>query len=207
MSLEAKYEKLQNHVKSLESRIKELLQTIDEKNKDLSEKEQQAVILEQNWRSKIDELNRVIQGVNQEKEEIRHKLIRLRLRMKGEGDKSVEGMLTRLSREVSRMSNEMTFMNSKHSETIQENQKITKEMRDKGKLIEKLENELKKRTHEYSALTKTFEDFLRHRTKGLNYEKMLVKKEKEYLDSSSFEFEESQRFRQKELAEVDKGYT
>ncbi|KAJ1559697.1 hypothetical protein HK096_011370, partial [Nowakowskiella sp. JEL0078] len=100
ISLESKCDKLQAHLKTLEARIKELIQTIEAKNKQMSEKEETRGRLESDYIKKLDEASAKINSLTLEKEHLRHKVIRLNLDAKGEGENTVENMLKRISRET-----------------------------------------------------------------------------------------------------------
>lgn len=97
VSLESKTEKLQSHLKTIESRMKELMATIDAKNKIIADRDEMRIKLDLEYQKKLSESNERAAKLSQEKERLRHKVIRLNLNAKGEGGNSVENMLKRLS--------------------------------------------------------------------------------------------------------------
>jgi hypothetical protein len=98
VSLESKTEKIQNHLKSMEGHMKELMSTIEHKNKTITEKDGLRQKLELDYQKKLAEAGDKITQITFEKEHLRHKIIRLNLNAKGEGENSIENMLKRLTR-------------------------------------------------------------------------------------------------------------
>jgi seryl-tRNA synthetase len=65
--------------------------------KTIQERDEQRQKLEQDYLKKLNDEGERIQKLIQEKERLRHKVIRLNLNAKGEGENSIENMLKRLS--------------------------------------------------------------------------------------------------------------
>ncbi|KAJ3048831.1 hypothetical protein HK097_010173 [Rhizophlyctis rosea] len=165
VSLESKCEKLQTHLKSLEGRIKELMGVVEGKNRVIAEREDGRLKSEAEFQRKLDEASSRINSLSQEKEHLRHKVIRMALDAKGEGQNSIENMLKRISRETIELRGDYEEMSVKYDSLLSENQLLTKRLREKEKFSEFLEREVKKRTEEFTNMTRTFEDFLAGRAK------------------------------------------
>ncbi|KAJ3035456.1 hypothetical protein HDV00_003747 [Rhizophlyctis rosea] len=165
VSLESKCEKLQTHLKSLEARIKDLMTTIEAKNKVIADREDARLKMEAEFQRRLDDSSSRINTLSQEKEHLRHKVIRMALDAKGEGQNSIENMLKRISRETIDLRSDYEEMSVKYDSTLSENQLLTKRLREKEKFTEFLEREVKRRTEEFTNMTRTFEDFLAGRAK------------------------------------------
>ncbi|KAJ3410355.1 hypothetical protein HDV05_003858 [Chytridiales sp. JEL 0842] len=185
-SLESKCEKLQAHLKTLEMRIRELMSTIDSKIKLLNDREEQKIKMENEYEVKLADANAKIATLSQEKEHLRHKVIRLNLNAKGEGENSIENMLKRISRptalfvnteflkmqETADLHGEFEQLSSRYDSLIGENQVLVRRLKEREKFAEFLEREVARRTEEYSSMTQTFEDFLAGRAKQARKERM-----------------------------------
>ncbi|KAJ3391305.1 hypothetical protein HDU84_006221 [Entophlyctis sp. JEL0112] len=164
-SLESKCEKLQIHAKALETRIKELTGTVEAKMKLLSDREDARLKMEMDYEAKISEYQSQISALSQEKENLRHKVIRLNLDAKGEGGNSVENIIKRISHETNKLHVEFEELSSRYDELISENQILVKKLKEREKFSEFLEKEVARRTEEYVMMTNTFEDFISGRAR------------------------------------------
>ncbi|KAI9203332.1 uncharacterized protein BJ171DRAFT_150105 [Polychytrium aggregatum] len=165
VSLESKCTKLQTYVKTLEARVKELVATVEQKNKTLSEREEFRISMEAEYMKKLNDANNRINILSQEKEHLRHKVIRLNLNAKGEGENSIENMLKRISRETTELHMDFDGLSNKYDDMSSKNQILAKKLRDRELFVEYLEGELKRRTDEYETMTRTFESFLEGRAR------------------------------------------
>nr|KAJ3418786.1 hypothetical protein HK105_007846 [Polyrhizophydium stewartii] len=152
VSLESKTEKLQTHLKSMEARMKELMNTIDLKNKTIAERDEARQKMEQEHHKKLGEANDRIATLAQEKEHLRHKVIRLNLNAKGEGENSIENMLKRLTRDTTSLHAEFEELGTKYDTLLNDNQGMSKQIKEKEKMVEFLEKELARRTQEFSDM-------------------------------------------------------
>ncbi|KAL2918170.1 ubiquitin-specific protease ubp2 [Polyrhizophydium stewartii] len=171
VSLESKTEKLQTHLKSMEARMKELMNTIDLKNKTIAERDEARQKMEQEHHKKLGEANDRIATLAQEKEHLRHKVIRLNLNAKGEGENSIENMLKRLTRDTTSLHAEFEELGTKYDTLLNDNQGMSKQIKEKEKMVEFLEKELARRTQEFSDMTRTFEEFLSGRARQARKER------------------------------------
>ncbi|KAJ3017854.1 hypothetical protein HKX48_003345 [Thoreauomyces humboldtii] len=165
MSLESKCEKLQSHLKTLETRIKDLVGTVEAKNRTISDRDEAKARSESDFARKIEENNAKMGVLLQEKEHLRHKVIRMALDAKGEGHNSIENMLKRISRETNDLRYDYEGMSVKYNSTMSENQLLSKRLKEKEKFVDFLEKEVARRTEEFSNMTRTFEDFLSSRAR------------------------------------------
>ncbi|KAJ3331975.1 hypothetical protein HDU76_001649 [Blyttiomyces sp. JEL0837] len=171
LSLESKCEKLQTHLKSLEVRIRELMGTIESKVKLLNDREEQRLKMENDFELKLADANARISALSQEKEHLRHKVIRLNLNAKGEGENSIENMLKRISRETTDLHGEFEQLSSRYDYLVGENQVLVRRLKEREKFAEFLEREVARRTDEFVAMTRTFEEFLAGRARQARKEK------------------------------------
>ncbi|KAI9357333.1 hypothetical protein DFJ73DRAFT_204935 [Zopfochytrium polystomum] len=171
VSLESKCEKLQTHLKTLEVRIRELMGTIDNKVKMLNDREELRLKTESEYEIKLADANARISALNQEKEHLRHKVIRLNLNAKGEGENSIENMLKRITRETADLHVEFEHLSSRHDTLVGENQVLVRRLKEREKFAEFLEKEVTRRTEEYISMTRTFEEFLSARARQSRKEK------------------------------------
>ncbi|KAI9142474.1 hypothetical protein BKA69DRAFT_1068613 [Paraphysoderma sedebokerense] len=194
-TLESKCEKLQLHVKTLETKLKECLLTVDSKNKSISEKDDHIFKLEQTHQSQIQQMNSRISALSQEKEYLRHKVIRMNRRAKGEGENSIENMLKRISRETTDLSQNYADLSSKYEAIVDENLMLMKKLKDRERMVDCLEIEVQRRTEEYSLMTRTFEEFLANRNTHLKRErnKRLSKLQENSRATNLHSAEESQK--------------
>ncbi|TPX70357.1 hypothetical protein SpCBS45565_g01777 [Spizellomyces sp. 'palustris'] len=165
VSLESKCDKLQTHLKSLETRIKDLMATIEVKNKMISDREEARLRAETDNQRKLDDMTARINVLAQEKEHLRHKVIRLALDAKGEGHNSIENMLKRISRETNELRFDYEGMSVKYDSMLSENQLLSKRLKEREKFVDFLEKEVARRTEEFQNMTRTFEDFLAARAR------------------------------------------
>ncbi|KAJ3185445.1 hypothetical protein HDU87_000066 [Geranomyces variabilis] len=165
LSLESKCEKLQSHLKTLETRIRDLVNTVEAKNKTINDRDEARARSEMDFARKIEDVNAKMGELMQEKEHLRHKVIRMALDAKGEGHNSIENMLKRISRETNDLRYDYESMSVKYNSMISDNQLLTKRLKEKEKFVEFLEKEVSRRTEEFTNMTRTFEDFLASRAK------------------------------------------
>ncbi|KAH6566140.1 hypothetical protein BASA50_006275 [Batrachochytrium salamandrivorans] len=165
ISLESKTEKLQAHLKAMEFRMKDLMNTIDIKNKTIAERDETRNKAEQEYQKKLTESNDRISILIQEKEHLRHRVIRLNLNSKGEGENSVENMLRRLSKGTANLQSEFEELDTKYDLVLKENQQYSKKIMEREKMVEFLEKEISRRSQEFSDMTRTFEEFLAGRSR------------------------------------------
>ncbi|KAJ3191736.1 hypothetical protein HK101_007449 [Irineochytrium annulatum] len=154
VSLESKCEKLQAHLKTLEMRIRELMGIIETKNKTLSDKEEQKMKMEAEFEAQVSEAHAKIASLHHEKEHLRHKIIRLNLNAKGEGENSIENMLKRISRETADLHGEFEQIGSKYDSLLGENQVLQKRLKEREKFAEFMEKQVAKRSEEYIAMSR-----------------------------------------------------
>ncbi|EPZ35405.1 hypothetical protein O9G_003816 [Rozella allomycis CSF55] len=186
-SLEAKCDKLQSQVKSLEQKIRELVNTIEGKNRTIHEKEESKKRSEEEYQIKLDIANQKIETLAQEKEHLRHKIIRMSMDAKGEGENNMENMLKRITRVF------ISFMNYKetsdlyiqYEKIMKENKNVeelcatlTKKLKERDRYITFLEREVQRRNDEMSNLSQTFERFLLSRTQQKRLESKLKEAKK-----------------------------
>lgn len=98
VSFESKCEKLQSHLKTMENKSRELMSTIESKNKMLIERDELKVKAEIEFSKYIEEFKKKIELISVEKEQLRHKVIRMNLNAKGDGANTVANMVKRLTR-------------------------------------------------------------------------------------------------------------
>ncbi|KAI8619875.1 hypothetical protein BC830DRAFT_685393 [Chytriomyces sp. MP71] len=165
LNLESKCEKLQAHLKNLELRIRELLGTIDSKVKLLNDREEARLKLESEYETKLADCHAQIAALSQEKERLRHKVIRLNLNAKGEGGNTIENMIKRISRETTDLHTEFEQLSIRYDSLIGENQVLVKRLKEREKFAAFMEKEVARRTEEYVAMTNTFEEFLLSRAR------------------------------------------
>ncbi|KAJ3273289.1 hypothetical protein HDV01_004647 [Terramyces sp. JEL0728] len=173
VSLESKTEKLQTHLKNIEGRMKELMNTIENKNKTIQERDELRIVMEKENHQKVADFTEKITKLSQEKERLRHKVIRLNLNAKGEGENSIENMLKRLSYDLSNLKKEFEDVSTKYNTTLGINQDLTKKVQDLEKNNIFLEKEMDRRAMEYRDMTSTFEEFLAGRAKQAKKERNL----------------------------------
>lgn len=152
LSLESKTEKIQTHLKSMENHMKELMNTIEQKNKTISDKEEIRQRNEVEYNMRFAELSDKITMLTQDKEHLRHKIIRMNLNAKGEGENSIENMLKRLSRDTNVLKLEFEDLGNKYTKSLSTNQELLKKLREKDKTVDFLEIEIKKRTVEFEDM-------------------------------------------------------
>ncbi|KAJ3134698.1 hypothetical protein HK100_003382 [Physocladia obscura] len=165
ISLESKCEKLQTHLKTLEIRIRDLMGTVEAKIKLINDREDAKLKQEAEYESKLSECQAQISILSQEKEHLRHKVIRLNLNAKGEGGNTIDNMIKRISRETSNLQTEFEHLSNRHDTLIAENQVLLKKLTEREKFADFMEKEVTRRTEEYISMTNTFEEFIAGRAK------------------------------------------
>ena len=83
--------------------------------------------------------------MSQEKEHLRHKVIRMNLDARGEGENSIQNMIKRITRETADLRSEFDNTGAKFDGLLDENQILIKKLKEKQKMIEFLEIEMKRR--------------------------------------------------------------
>ncbi|KAI8904593.1 hypothetical protein DFJ77DRAFT_480143 [Powellomyces hirtus] len=165
MSLESKCEKLQSHLKTLETRIRDLVSTVEAKNRTIADRDDAKARSEMDFARKMEDVGAKMGVLLQEKEHLRHKVIRMALDAKGEGHNSIENMLKRISRETNDLRYDYEGMSVKYNSLMSDNQLLAKRLKEKEKFVDFLEKEVGRRTEEFTNMTRTFEDFLASRAK------------------------------------------
>lgn len=96
--LEEKIGKLHQQLKSNETKMKDLMATIEGKNREMVEKDEARAKIEADFQQRIEELNNKLNNTVQDRERLRHKIIRMKMMARGEGEMSVENMLRRITK-------------------------------------------------------------------------------------------------------------
>ncbi|KAI8908948.1 hypothetical protein EDD86DRAFT_147002 [Gorgonomyces haynaldii] len=152
VSLESKTEKIQAHLKTMEAHMKDLMATIEIKNKTIAERDENRQRSDAEFQKQLHEASERIAQLTQEKEHLRHKVIRLNLNARGEGENSVENMLKRLTRDTTYLQSEFNELATKYENILTDNQDLNRKLRDKDKSIEFLEIEIRRRALEYAEM-------------------------------------------------------
>ena len=108
----------------------------------------------------MDDINKKLSVIALEKETLRHKVIRLSLEVKGEGENTIQNMLKRVNRETKGLFTEFHELADKHDALVDEHHLTTRKLRERERLVAFLENEVERRNAEFLTMTKTFEEFL-----------------------------------------------
>ena len=161
--LEQKLEKMQTHFEHLQMKIKEHLDLVAAKNAAIEDLEQQRWREQQAFNKELQRNISTIEQLTLEKEHLRHRIVRMQLDAKGEGDHSLGSVLKRLAADSQNLAFKFEEEIDKSEVIHEENEKMTKQLSEKKKLIVQLRKNLKVRTDEYAKLTKTFEAFLNAR--------------------------------------------
>ncbi|KNE72727.1 hypothetical protein AMAG_17062 [Allomyces macrogynus ATCC 38327] len=164
-TLEAKADKLAAHIKMLETKIKDLIVALEAKNKTIAERDELIVTKDLQHTTQLEQERLRYAQVLQEKEFLRHKVIRLNMESKGTGENTIENMLKRISRETTEVAKHYGDLSTQYDALLDENGKLTRQIREREKWIEYLEREVKKRTEEFKFMVTTFESFLAQRSK------------------------------------------
>ncbi|TPX32089.1 hypothetical protein SmJEL517_g04756 [Synchytrium microbalum] len=164
-NLEAKCDKLQQHSKALESRLRDMMTTVENKNRLIAEKDEVKAQQDSEFSTKIEDASRKMRLLTQEKEHLRHRIIRMNLDARGEGDNSLDSMVKRLTRETAGLQSLYDDLASKYETTLAAEQVATRRAKEKAKLVEYLEKECARRNAEYQSMVRTFEEFLQRRAK------------------------------------------
>ncbi|KAI9223871.1 hypothetical protein BC828DRAFT_374923 [Blastocladiella britannica] len=164
-TLESKAEKLAQHIKALESKIKDLISAIEAKNRAIADRDDARAELEQRHSVELERERLKMAQVMQEKEFLRHKVIRLNMESKGTGENTVENMLKRVARETADMARSYSDMEHAYDMADSARTKLERQVKDRDRWIEFLEREVAKRTDEFRLMTTTFESFLAQRAK------------------------------------------
>lgn len=114
---------------------------------------------------KLEDGKKKIELLTQEKEHLRHKVIRLNLNARGEGANTIENMVKRITRETAKLHSEFENVTSQYDQLFSENQQASKKLKEQTKLVAFLEKEIAKRNAEYQSMTRTFEEFLSGRAR------------------------------------------
>ena len=152
VNLETKAERLTGTIKTLELKIKDLYNTIEMKNRHLLDKEEQRGKLEFEFQKQLEQANLKNNVLSQEKEHLRHKVIRMKLAAKGEGDNSIENMMKRIARETAELHTRYETLALRQDTTNTENTDLIKRLREKEKISAFLEKEMARRNDDITKL-------------------------------------------------------
>ena len=108
-------------------------------------------------KQQLQQAHTEMEELHQNRERLRHKILRLRLQVDGEADDTVESRLKRLSRETDKMAQELTSVSEKYREQLRKNQMITHKLDRASANMKYMEDLFTKRAHEYVALSKGLE--------------------------------------------------
>lgn len=164
-SLESKCEKLQLHIRTLEVKIRDLSGLVDQNNQQLLQREEEKIRLNAESQRQMDAANAKISNLSQEKEHLRHKVIRLNLNARGEGEDTIENMIKRLTREQLEIGKHFADVTDKYDELLVEHNNVNRSLREKEKMVTFLEREVERRNSELEGIGKTFETYLQTRVK------------------------------------------
>eukprot|EP01137_Pigoraptor_chileana_P036974 Opistho-2@33396 len=165
--LEAKFEKAQSYGRSMEQKVKENLAVIEIKNQKIAEREAAHSRDKSEWERILAAANARIDALCQEREHLKHRIIRLQLDAKGEGDQSVGGMVKRLAHDTAGLASRYTEIIKAGEKATSEHAEIARKYREQGRLLESVRRELATRTTEFTRLTETFERFITSRATEL----------------------------------------
>lgn len=164
-SLESKTEKLQAHIKMLETKTKDLTAAVEHKTRALLDKEAEKLRTDEENTKTRAEMETKFRLLAQEKEHLRHKVIRLNFSARGKGADSVENIIKRVSREQESLALMYDELMEKYGTMLKSNEVLGKKLREKEKLTAFLEKEIGRRNKELESMTKTFAIFLDSRMK------------------------------------------
>lgn len=154
-------EKYQNQVQTWESKQRELMQLLKKQKRQTQLEAESARKDAELVQEQLDEAYKKIQGLVQQKETLRHVVLRLRLQLEGKADDSVDSMVDRLSKEAKTMKVDLDKLTSHIQLESQKNETLSHQAKKAAKIRADLEKELSSRATEYDRLTSTFERYLK----------------------------------------------
>jgi hypothetical protein len=125
-----------------------------------------------------EQLNKTYQRVEellQVKENLRHKILRMRLKLEGKSDETLDSLIKRLSRELSTLRKEWEVLGLRHHAKIDQCHRLEVSLKESNLLRGKVEKELEGRTSEYAKLTDAFESYLNGRLKRIRGPRMAAR--------------------------------
>eukprot|EP00002_Diphylleia_rotans_P000733 TRINITY_DN10384_c0_g1_i1.p1 TRINITY_DN10384_c0_g1~~TRINITY_DN10384_c0_g1_i1.p1 ORF type:complete len:805 (+),score=210.62 TRINITY_DN10384_c0_g1_i1:64-2478(+) len=126
VSLQKTIESLRGSLSNSEKRVEEMREKIGQKNKKLHQSELAAHETQSRLNKQIDALQTRNDILIQEKEQLRHRLIRMKTDRVAIGDNSMETLLKHLTQEVSRLTTESTRLSNRCAILEEEKEDISK---------------------------------------------------------------------------------
>jgi hypothetical protein len=102
-----------------------------------------------------------IETLIQQKENLKHRILRLRLMNEGKADDNLDSIVKRLVKETERLRNDMGVLAVAHSREGQAHQALQLKHVQSERALKRVESELDRRSQAISVVTETFEMFLR----------------------------------------------
>ena len=107
-----------------------------------------------------------IESLIQVKENLRHRILRLRLQIEGTADDSVPSIIKRLTKETKRLATDLSMVSFNYKTRSDAHDQAEKRNARLDKQVGELERELAHRTKEYKALVQTYESYLNGRLRS-----------------------------------------
>lgn len=158
--LETKTEKLTTHIKNLDTRLRDLTAILEQKTKIILQKEEEHVNLVGLHHKEITQEKERYSMVFQEKENLRHKIIRMKMESRGAGKFSVQHMISKLNKESCDIAKQHADLLDQHEKMNIQMKKLDVKNRESRRIIENLNSEVKKRTNEYNSVVSVFESLI-----------------------------------------------
>jgi len=116
--------------------------------------------------SKLSAAHNSIEKLNQQKENLRHRILRLRLQIEGKADDTLDSIVRRLAKETDKLNVDISELSSKYKSKVEDSNELLASRNKAVKSVSLLEDQLQARTKEYDDLVITFERFLKGRLRA-----------------------------------------
>jgi hypothetical protein len=120
---------------------------------------------------RLDEAKERENKVIQQREHLRHALIKMRMSMRGSGDDSTAGIVKRISQDSQKLANIYGKLLAKYTQLASDNERLHKTHATTGTHVQSAAEDLANFSTEYDRLTRTFETFLQSRLERTHQER------------------------------------
>lgn len=153
-------EKAMQAAKDLETKLSETLDVVRQSRMEMAAKEAAHLAQMNEMQEQVRLQQGTIDDLTRQREVLRHRLVRLKLKLTGEGKDDLESLLKRLTMETSRLSHMFASLGARHKTSTEQAGELRAQLDRQRQVTVALKHDLNDRTEKLCALTKAFERFL-----------------------------------------------
>eukprot|EP00698_Gefionella_okellyi_P010346 TRINITY_DN2679_c0_g2_i1.p1 TRINITY_DN2679_c0_g2~~TRINITY_DN2679_c0_g2_i1.p1 ORF type:complete len:637 (+),score=142.24 TRINITY_DN2679_c0_g2_i1:57-1967(+) len=161
-------DKAKAQVKTLDARFSEASEQLNQRDRLLDEKERTHTKLSEKWQKIFEEDHKRIESLMQERERLRHRIVRLQLHKRSDQDTSIDAVVQRLGVNTTELTEKYSALTERLDATSAENVLLTERLREEKRKNLVQEHEFAKARTDLVRLSAAFESFLQAKAREHN---------------------------------------